>query len=219
MAPPVESLVRGTAGGAGDRPTARVEARDPRPRRSRTSTGRPSCVGEHLDASARPARSTRRADEHARERAARRGRATSSGASNESRWRPYALRRTVTSMAPNDSWSGRPSSTSRASRIMPAHVPNTGRPSAQQLGERLAQSRRVEQLAHRGGLAARAGSARRARRGRSGVRTSTASTPSASSTSRCSRNAPCSARIADLHDLEASSSRRRSPLTSPGRRA
>ena len=33
-------------------------------------------------------------------------------------------------MAPNDRWSGRPSSTSRASTMSPAHVPSTGRPSA-----------------------------------------------------------------------------------------
>ena len=44
--------------------------------------------------------------------------------------------------------------TSRASRIMPAHVPSTGRPSASALGQRRAQPRRVEQLAHRRGLAA-----------------------------------------------------------------
>ncbi len=34
------------------------------------------------------------------------------------------------SIAPNDNWSGRPSRTPRASKIIPAHVPNTDMPAA-----------------------------------------------------------------------------------------
>ena len=44
-------------------------------------------------------------------------------ASNESTWRPNALRRTVMSMPAKDCWSGRPSRTSVASMIMPAQEP------------------------------------------------------------------------------------------------
>ncbi|MEI2642009.1 MAG: hypothetical protein V9G10_06665 [Candidatus Nanopelagicales bacterium] len=55
---------------------------------------------------------------------------TSTAASNESTCRPNALRRTVMSMAPRLYWSGRPSSTWSASRIMPAQVPKIGIPCA-----------------------------------------------------------------------------------------
>src|SRR5262249_2884580 len=44
-----------------------------------------------------------------------------------------ALRRTVMSTAPKARWSGRPSTTSDASKIMPAQVPSTGSPSASRL--------------------------------------------------------------------------------------
>jgi hypothetical protein len=55
--------------------------------------------------------------------------------------------------APRLRWSGRPSRTSRASRIIPAQVPRAGRPSARPLAQRLPQPAGVEQLGHRGGLA------------------------------------------------------------------
>ena len=58
------------------------------------------------------------------------------------------------SMAPRQRWSGRPSRTSRASRIIPAQVPKAGSPAARRSRERLGQARRVEQLRHGGGLAA-----------------------------------------------------------------
>ena len=51
---------------------------------------------------------------------------TSRSHSNDATWRPYPLRRTVMSMTPKRRWSGRPSRTSVASRIIPAQVPNTG---------------------------------------------------------------------------------------------
>ncbi len=56
--------------------------------------------------------------------------ANSTSPSNESTWRPNALRRTVMSRPPRVSWSAVPSSIRSASRIMPAQVPNTGSPSA-----------------------------------------------------------------------------------------
>ena len=46
-------------------------------------------------------------------------------ASKLATWRPYPLRRTTMSSAPNVSWPGTPSTASRASRIIPAQVPNT----------------------------------------------------------------------------------------------
>ena len=49
--------------------------------------------------------------------------------SNESTWRPKALRRTVMSSPPRVSWSGVPSSIRSASMIIPAQVPKTGMPS------------------------------------------------------------------------------------------
>ena len=55
---------------------------------------------------------------------------TAMSASNESTWRPKALRRTPMSMAPKQRWSGRPSRMSRPSRIMPAQVPRAGRPAS-----------------------------------------------------------------------------------------
>ena len=56
--------------------------------------------------------------------------AKSRSSSKESTCRPKALRRTVMSMPPSVSWPTTPSSIRSASRIMPAHVPKTGRPSA-----------------------------------------------------------------------------------------
>ena len=47
----------------------------------------------------------------------------STGPSNDSTCRPNAFRRTVMSMPPKVSWSGRPSSTVEASMIMPAQEP------------------------------------------------------------------------------------------------
>ncbi len=54
---------------------------------------------------------------------------TASSASKESRCRPYPLRRTVTSITPSGCWSARPSTTSRASTISPAHTASAGMPS------------------------------------------------------------------------------------------
>jgi pyridoxal 5'-phosphate synthase pdxS subunit len=48
---------------------------------------------------------------------------TSSSVSNDSVWRPKALRRTSRSIPPNDSWPSILSSTVSASRMSPAHVP------------------------------------------------------------------------------------------------
>ncbi len=48
---------------------------------------------------------------------------SATGASNESTCRPNALRRTVMSTPAKPRWSGRPSSTSAASMIMPAQEP------------------------------------------------------------------------------------------------
>ncbi len=56
---------------------------------------------------------------------------TSTSASKEATWRPKALRRTRASSTPSRSWGG--PSTSRARRIMPAQVPNTGRPARARL--------------------------------------------------------------------------------------
>ena len=52
-------------------------------------------------------------------------------ASNESTWRPNALRRTTTSSPPNVSWPAVPASMWSASMIIPAQVPNAGSPAVE----------------------------------------------------------------------------------------
>ncbi len=54
----------------------------------------------------------------------------------------------------NGRWSGRPSTTSAASRIMPAQVPKAGIPSRKPLAERRSKPGRLEQQRHRRRLAA-----------------------------------------------------------------
>src|SRR5680860_195233 len=118
--------------------------------------------------------------------------AMASGASKDSRWRPYALRRTVTGRTPSGSWSSRPSSTFSASRIRPAQVAKTASPSSMRSrsGARMPEVSRSRDMV----VDSPPGRNNASRPLRcSGARTSTASTPSTSSTSRCSRNAPWSA--------------------------
>ena len=74
--------------------------------------------------------------------------------SNESTWRPKALRRTVMSMPPRPTWSGGASSTRSASRIIPAHDPYAGSPAFSAARSGSSTLERHEQLADRGRLAA-----------------------------------------------------------------
>ena len=80
--------------------------------------------------------------------------AKSTSPSNESTWRPKALRRTVMSSPPRVSWPAVPSSIRSASRIIPAQVPNVGIPCRDPLLQRLEQVEDAGQLGHRGGLTA-----------------------------------------------------------------
>ena len=79
---------------------------------------------------------------------------TSRSASNESRWRPYALRRTATSMSAERLLIGTAVDDVASEQDHPRAGAEHREAVGQQLGERRAHRRRVEQLAHRGGLAA-----------------------------------------------------------------
>ena len=128
--------------------------------------------GQHLDAGADPL-DDRGPDEHGVERAAVEAGDVEVGlervdlaaearcGARRCRWRR------------SERWSARPSSTSAASRIIPAQVPNAGMPVGQALGQRVEQAGRLEQHRHRRRLAA--GHDQRVDVGRaaSGVRTST----------------------------------------------
>jgi len=118
--------------------------------------------------------------------------ATSRSASNESTWRPKALRRTVMSMPPRVCWSSRPPSTRSASRIMPAHEPNTGRPAA--MRSRRGWNRPKARSSLSMVVDSPPGSTMPSTASTSvSRRTGTAVTPAASSARACSRTSPCSA--------------------------
>ena len=123
-----------------------------------------------------------------------------------------------TSITPSGGWSGRPSSTSRASTISPAHVPKTGSPSRSALARAASRSPDVSSslLIVVDSPPGSTSASSRAQVG-TGCGPRRSSTPSASSTSRCSRNAPWSARTPAFmpwgHRVE--SPLRRSPSGSP----
>src|SRR3954463_11740174 len=96
-------------------------------------------------------------------------------------------------MTPNDRWSGRPSSTSAASRIMPAHVPNTGKWSVRRSA--MASKRPDDSSSIDIVVDSPPGMTRASTRARSaGVRTSLARAPSSVRATAWSPKAPWSAR-------------------------
>ena len=192
------------------RPTARDGTSRPRPRPRGTSTGRPSCVGEHLDARRRPL-DHRRADEHAGERRRRRARRRRAAPRTTRAGGRSRCGARCTSSTPSGAWSARPSTTSRASRISPAQVAERRHAVARARRAAARAAPTCRAACRSWSTRRRAGRARRPRRARSGRATSTASTPSASSTSRA-RGTPPAARGPRLHapfHLEASRRRGR----------
>src|SRR6266403_4902877 len=111
-------------------------------------------------------------------------------ASNDSRWRPYALRSTPTSMRPSENCRG--FSTSRARRMSPAQVPKSGRPSAWNCwsaptNPHSCMSLRSVVLSPPGMMSPSTSASC------SGLRTSTASTPHRASALACRSKSPWSA--------------------------
>src|SRR6478736_10275066 len=116
---------------------------------------------------------------------------TSSSDSNESSWRPNALRSTVTSRSGRIGAS--PPAISVASTIIPAHVPKIGAPRSAR--SRIGPWRPQRSMSWRIVVLSPPGRISPLTPARSaGSRTRTPSTPMAWSVSRCSRNAPCRAR-------------------------
>src|SRR5207253_912040 len=115
---------------------------------------------------------------------------TSTVASKLSTCLPYALRRTVMSIISSGCWSGRPSSTRLAIRIIPAQVPRTGIPAWAR--RRMAASRAgsisriMVVLSPPGRIKPSTASSSLA------SRTGTPSTSQARRAARCSRKSPCS---------------------------
>ena len=118
--------------------------------------------------------------------------ATSTSASNESTWRPNALRRTVMSIPPRSRWSGGASRIRSASMIMPAQEPVHRQAAPDRARAAARAGRRRGQLGHRRGLAAGEDQAVDPPSS-SGRRTGTGSAPQARSASTCSRTSPCRA--------------------------
>ena len=119
--------------------------------------------------------------------------ATASSASNESTWRPKALRRTTTSRPPIVSWSAVPPSIRSASRIMPAQVPKAGSPprSASRSGSNSPNARASLCIVVDSPPGITMPSTCSSSSGR---RTFTARAPARSSMARCSRTSPWRAR-------------------------
>ncbi len=118
----------GTAGGGGGRRPARDGTTWRHTAPWRHSTGRPSTAAS--TSTSAPTRSTTGARMNTACTGGPSRPSTSRSASNESTWRPNALRRTAMSMAPKRPLVGPTVEHSGASRIMPAQVPRAGMPSA-----------------------------------------------------------------------------------------
>ena len=114
-------------------------------------------------------------------------------------WRPNPFRRTVISIWAKLFWSGRPSMTFLARRIIPAHVPKTGRPSLMRCdnGSKVPlDSKSMEIVVDSPPGITSASSPRRS----SGILTWRTLAPSFSSAAVCSLEAPCKARTPTLFD-------------------
>ena len=151
----------------------------------RTSTGTPSRRANTSTSS--PADTTRGAR---MKTAGSGGPPTASSASKDCCWRPYPLRRTTTSTSPKECWSGRPSSTWRATSTRPAQVPSRGRPSA--AAAWTASNRPVDDNRKDSVVDSPPGSTRPDRPDKSAGRlTLLTAQPNSPSTATCSRTSPC----------------------------
>src|SRR5262249_44062533 len=113
--------------------------------------------------------------------------------SNESTWRPNALRRTVIAIPPRVSWPSTPSSSRSASMIIPAQEPNAGIPPDSRLRSGSATSNAV--LSFHMVVDSPPGITRPSTAASSsGRRTRSGAAPVSASARRCSTTSPCSAR-------------------------